>query len=67
MSIILECDRIDCGETVDTMDASMGRGAGGETIDVFVGESSEAEGWRVEYVGMDRVLHCPDHADTGGA
>lgn len=67
MSIILQCDRTGCPELVETNDAKMTHSALGNTIDVFVGDASEVEGWVLEYAGNDRVLHCPEHAEAGPA
>jgi hypothetical protein len=57
MSITLECDGVDCGETYE-------EAAGRLTFTgVNLATCELPEGWGFAHVGFDTLLYCPDHPE----
>jgi hypothetical protein len=53
VTVIVECQRSDC-DAKDTVDV-MGFDASAAVASLF------PEGWGFDTVGLDDVLHCPEH------
>jgi hypothetical protein len=71
MSIRIECDRVGCGDSFDVgSEASWSNSP--KSVREFALRDDPTlggliyvylpQGWQVDRVGHDEVMHCPDHA-----
>jgi hypothetical protein len=56
ITVTLECDRVGCGDMFEEDDIFPNSMTFGELISQC--------GWVYDYVGLERVLHCPAHAES---